>query len=176
MGYALCGPIPSSRAQATEPPGSCEQWLGDYSNVSRLIFKAESRSEAASFHRRCFQRELGTFIARRSEARPRYFQMNDRRNGSEMAAASFANDSPTVAGRNQPDTFALHAYLPSLRVDDGASPGAMVLHLILDRPFAFFTSISLADGAGYLPGFVVLKFDEELPLGKDGVLTHTNRL
>jgi len=93
-----------------------------------------------------------------------------------MAAASFANDPPIVAGRNQPCAFALCAYLPSLRVDDGAAPRAMILHLILDRPSAFFMSFSLADGAGYLAGFIVLKFDEELPLGKDRVLDHTNRL
>jgi hypothetical protein len=105
-----------------------------------------------------------------------YFQMNGRRNGSEVATASFANNPPIDAGWNQAFTFASRAHLPGFRVDDGPSTGAMVLYLIFDRPSAFFVSFSVADGTGYLPGFIVLKFDDELPFGKDGVLGHTNRL
>jgi hypothetical protein len=52
----------------------------------------------------------------------------------------------------------------------------MVLRLILDRPRAFFVSFSFADGAGYLPGFIVLKFNDELPFGNDSDLSHAHRL
>jgi len=102
-------------------------------------------------------------------------QTNERRSGSKVATASFANNPPIVAGGNQPFTFASRAHLPGFRVDDSLSTGAMVLRLILDRPRAFFVSFSFADGAGDLPGFIVLKFNDELPFG-DGVLGHTNPL
>jgi hypothetical protein len=34
----------------------------------------------------------------------------------------------------------------------------------------------LPDRPGYLPAFIVLKFDDELPLCRDGILGHTNKL
>lgn len=52
----------------------------------------------------------------------------------------------------------------------------MVQDLILHRRFTFFVSVSLPNGPGYLPAFIVLKFDNELPLSGDGSLGHTNPL
>jgi hypothetical protein len=43
----------------------------------------------------------------------------------------------------------------------------MVLHVILKKPLAFFAGVGLPDCSGYLVGFFVLKFNDELPLNED---------
>ena len=93
-----------------------------------------------------------------------------------MSIAGLANDSSAIAGWNLAFSFAFRTDLACLDVDDGSFMIAVILHVILDKPLALLASSGLADGTRNLPRFMVLKFNDELPFGGDGDLSHSHKL
>ena len=93
-----------------------------------------------------------------------------------MAIASLANDSAAIAAWYLAFSFAFCTDLACLYVDDGSSMIAVILHVILDQPFALLASSGLTYGTRNFPRFMVLKFNDELPFGDDGDLSHAHRL
>ena len=49
----------------------------------------------------------------------------------------------------------------------------VILHIVLQKPFAFRASIGLSKRPRDLLGFVVFKFDDELPLSAECISGHT---
>src|SRR6516164_3175175 len=103
-------------------------------------------------------------------------QMNKLGNRPKIATAGLADNSPAVPSWNLAFPITLRAQFPDFQIDDGSSTRTMIKGLILHRCFAFFVSVRLPDGPGYLPAFIVFKFDDELPFRRDDILGHTNRL
>jgi len=93
-----------------------------------------------------------------------------------MATADLANDSAAIHDWYLAFSFALCTDLACFYIDDGSSTIGMILHVIFDQPLAFLAIIGLTCGARNFPGFPVLKFNDELPIGNDGDLSHTHRL
>lgn len=93
-----------------------------------------------------------------------------------MAIAGLANDLATIAGWYLAFPFAVRTDLACLYVDDGSFMIAVILHVILDQRLALLASIGLAQGTRNLPRFMVLKFNDKLPFGGDGDLSHAHRL
>ena len=93
-----------------------------------------------------------------------------------MAIAGLANDSSAIAGWNLAFSFAFRTDLACLDVDDGSFMIAVILHVILDQCLALLASTGLAHGTRNLPRFLVLKFNDKLPFGGDGDLSHAHRL
>ena len=52
----------------------------------------------------------------------------------------------------------------------------MILRVVLHQPLAFFEAVRLTDGARDFSGLLILKFDDELPFGDDGRLSHAHTL
>ena len=103
-------------------------------------------------------------------------QMNKLGNRPKIATAGLADNSPAVPSWNLAFPIALRAQFPDFQVDDGSSTRTMIKGLILHRCFTFFVSVRFPDGPGYLPAFIVFKFDDELPFRRDDILGHINRL
>ena len=103
-------------------------------------------------------------------------QMNKLGNRPKIATAGLADNSPAVPSWNLAFPITLRAQFPDFQIDDGSSTRTMIKGLILHRCFAFFVSVRLPDGPGYLPAFIVFKFDDELPFRRDDILGHTNGL
>lgn len=93
-----------------------------------------------------------------------------------MAPAGLANDSPAIPDWYLALSFALCTDLACFCIDDGSSAIGMILHIIFDQPIAFLASAGLTCGARNFPRFPVLKFNDELPFGNDGDLSHAHRL
>ena len=93
-----------------------------------------------------------------------------------MAIAGLANDSAAIAGWYLAFSFAFRTDLACLYVDDGSSMIAVILHVILDQSLALLTSTGLAYRTRNLPRFMVLKFNDKLPFGCDGDLSHAHTL
>ena len=93
-----------------------------------------------------------------------------------MATAGLANDSPAIPDRYLAFSFALCTDLARFCVDDGSSIIVMILHVIFDQSLAFLASTGLTCGARNFTRFLVLKFNDELPFGNDGDLSHAHRL
>jgi hypothetical protein len=93
-----------------------------------------------------------------------------------MATAGLANDSPAIPDWYLAFSFALCTDLACFHIDDGSSTIVMILHVIFDQPLAFLACTGLTRGARNFPRFPVLKFNDELPFGNDGDLSHAYRL
>ena len=93
-----------------------------------------------------------------------------------MAAAGLANDLPAIPDWYSAFSFAFCTNLACFCIDDGPSTIGMILHVIFDQPLAFLASIGLTRGARNFPRLPVLKFNDELPFGNDGDLSHAHRL
>jgi hypothetical protein len=93
-----------------------------------------------------------------------------------MAIAGRANDSPAIPDWYLAVSFTLCTDLACFYVDDGSSTIGMILHVIFNHPLAVLPSIGLTCGARNFPRFPVLKFNDELPFGNDGDLSHAHRL
>src|SRR5271165_2461311 len=93
-----------------------------------------------------------------------------------MAAACLANDLPAISDWYSAFSLAFCTNLACFCIDDGPSEIGMILHVIFDQPLAFLASIGLTCGARNFPRLLVLKFDDELPFGNDGDLSHAHRL
>src|ERR1700730_7152630 len=52
----------------------------------------------------------------------------------------------------------------------------MILRVVLHQPLAFLEAVRLTDGARDFSGLLILKFDDELPFGDDGRLSHAHQL
>ena len=93
-----------------------------------------------------------------------------------MAITGLANDPPAIPDWYLAFSFAFCTDLACFYVDDGSSTIGMMLHVIFNQPLAFLASIGLTCGARNFPRFPVLKFNDELPFGNDGDLSHVYRL
>jgi hypothetical protein len=93
-----------------------------------------------------------------------------------MAIAGLANDLAAIAGWHLAFSFAFRTDLACLYINDGSFMIAVILHLILDERLALLASTGLAYGARNLPRFTVLKFNDKLPFGGDGDLSHAHTL
>ena len=93
-----------------------------------------------------------------------------------MAIAGLANDLAANASWHLAFSFAFRTDLACLYVDDGSSMIAVILDVILDKRLALLASNRLAYGTRNLLRFIVLKFDDKLPFGGDGDLSHSHKL
>jgi hypothetical protein len=88
-----------------------------------------------------------------------------------VTTAGSANDL-TVVGCNFASPVALRTYLARFRVDGGFAMATKILHFVFNTGLTLLLSISLPDSSRYLFCFIVLKFNDEFPLRKDGSLGH----
>ena len=93
-----------------------------------------------------------------------------------MATAGLANALPAIPDWYSAFSFAFCTDLACFYIDDGPSTIGMILHVILDQPLAFLASFGLTCGARNFPRLPVLKFNDELPFGNNGDLSHAHRL
>jgi hypothetical protein len=98
--------------------------------------------------------------------------MTKRRNVSVMTTAGIANGSAIVPRWNLAFSVVLRTYLSNLYIDNGSSMRAVTLYFILNQALAFLLSVSSPECAGYFLCFIVFKFNDVLPLRKDGDLGH----
>src|ERR1700726_1268650 len=93
-----------------------------------------------------------------------------------MATAGFAHDASAIPDWDQAFSFALRTDLACFCVEDSSPLIAMILRVVLHQPLAFLEAVRLTDGARDFSGLLILKFDDELPFGDDGRLSHAHGL
>src|ERR1700686_2605654 len=93
-----------------------------------------------------------------------------------MAAAGFAHDASAIPDWDQAFSFALRTDLTCFCVEDSSPLIAMILRVVLHQPLAVLDAVRLTDGARDFSGLLILKFDDELPFGDDGSLSHSHGL
>jgi hypothetical protein len=72
--------------------------------------------------------------------------------------------------------LALGTDLACLYVEDDPSMIVVILQVKLDQPLAFLATTGLTGRGRNFPRFQVLKFNQELPFGNDGDLSHAHKL
>ena len=89
-----------------------------------------------------------------------------------MATACVAHDVSAIPDWDQAFSFALRTDLTCFCVEDNSPLIAMTLRVVLDQTLAFLEAVRLTHGARNFSGLLILKFDDELPFGDDGRLSH----
>ena len=93
-----------------------------------------------------------------------------------MAATGVARDLFTVPVLELSFALAFGAYLDGLGVHDRSPMRPVVLHFVLKQALALLAGVGSPDCPGYFLGFVVLEFNDELPLSRDSSLAHVYAL
>jgi len=91
-----------------------------------------------------------------------------------MSTAGLANEASAIPDWNLAFSFALRTDLTCFCVEDYSPMIAMILRVELDQTLAFFAVISFTNAARNFSCLQILKFDDELPFGDDGGLSHAH--